>query len=135
MSLRIIPMDQRQLEKERIRLTREIAMLENQLESAIRGKEEKLTENKQIKDEIVSLEEENKTLEEKSPNSTKSSSRPRSTPDVFDARSRSTAKEPMAREGARSSFRPLSRVTRKPSKPCVARSSRRLRIVVLSNRS
>jgi chromosome segregation ATPase len=57
-------MDQRQLEKERIRLTREIATLESQLESAIRGKEEKLEENKQIKDESAQLEEENKTLEE-----------------------------------------------------------------------
>jgi chromosome segregation ATPase len=57
-------MDQRQIEKERIRLTREIAMLESQLDSAIRGKEEKLNENKQIKEEIGQLEEENKGLEE-----------------------------------------------------------------------
>jgi chromosome segregation ATPase len=57
-------MDQRQLEKERIRLTREIAMLESQLSSAIRGKEEKLEENKTIREEIARLEEENKALEE-----------------------------------------------------------------------
>jgi chromosome segregation ATPase len=57
-------MDQRQLEKERIRITREIATLEAQLDSAIRGKEEKLEENKQIKDESTQLEEENKGLEE-----------------------------------------------------------------------
>jgi len=57
-------MDQRQLDKERIRLTREIAMLEQQLASAVRGKEEKLEENKQISEEIGKLETENKTLEE-----------------------------------------------------------------------
>lgn len=57
-------MDQRQLEKERIRLTREIAMLEAQLSAAQRGKEEKLEENKQIREEIAQLEEENKGLEE-----------------------------------------------------------------------
>jgi len=57
-------MDQRQIEKERIRLTREISMLERQLDSAVRGKEEKLEENKQIKEEIGQLEEENKALEE-----------------------------------------------------------------------
>jgi chromosome segregation ATPase len=57
-------MDQRQLEKERIRITREIATLEAQLSSAIRGKEEKLEENKQIKEESAQLEEENKGLEE-----------------------------------------------------------------------
>lgn len=56
-------MDQRQLEKERIRLTREIAMLESQLQSAQRGKEEKLEENKQIREEIAKLEEENVGLE------------------------------------------------------------------------
>jgi chromosome segregation ATPase len=57
-------MDQRQLDKERIRLTREIAMLETQLSAAIKGKEEKLEENKQIREEIAKLEEENKALEE-----------------------------------------------------------------------
>lgn len=57
-------MDQRQLEKERIRLTREITMAESQLESAVRGKEEKLEENKLIREEIAQLEEENKGLEE-----------------------------------------------------------------------
>jgi len=57
-------MDQRQLEKERIRLMREIALLESQLESALRGKEEKLEENRQIREEIAQLEEENKALEE-----------------------------------------------------------------------
>jgi len=57
-------MDQRQLERERIRLTREISMLETQLASAQRGKEEKLEENKQIREEIAGLEEENKGLEE-----------------------------------------------------------------------
>lgn len=57
-------MDQRQLEKERIRLTREISMLETQLNAAIRGREEKLEENKQIREEIARLEEENKALEE-----------------------------------------------------------------------
>ena len=57
-------MDQRQLEKERIRLTREISMLESQLSSALRGKEEKLEENKQIREEIEQLEEDNKELEE-----------------------------------------------------------------------
>jgi len=57
-------MDQRQLEKERIRLTREISMLETQLDAARRGKEDKLTENKQIKEEIEQLEVENKALEE-----------------------------------------------------------------------
>lgn len=57
-------MDQRQLEKERIRLTREISMLETQLTAAIRGKEEKLEENKQIREEIAILEEENTALEE-----------------------------------------------------------------------
>jgi len=57
-------MDQRQLEKERIRLTREISMLESQLSSAQRGKEEKIEENKQIKQEIEQLEEENKGFEE-----------------------------------------------------------------------
>ncbi|MCX6645182.1 MAG: hypothetical protein NTY09_02315 [bacterium] len=56
-------MDQRQLDKERIRLTREIAMLESQLQSAIRGKEEKLEENKTIREEIAKLEEENVGLE------------------------------------------------------------------------
>lgn len=57
-------MDQRQLEKERIRLTREIAMLEQQFTAATRGKEEKVEENKQIREEITKLEEENKVLEE-----------------------------------------------------------------------
>ncbi len=57
-------MDQRQIEKERIRLTREIAMLEQQLSAAVKGKEEKLEENKQIHEEIAKLEGENKTLEE-----------------------------------------------------------------------
>lgn len=57
-------MDQRQLEKERIRLTREIAMFESQLEAAMRGKEEKMEENRQIREEIAQLEEENKELEE-----------------------------------------------------------------------
>ena len=57
-------MDQRQLERERIRLTREISMLESQLTAAQRGKEEKLEENKQIREEIAKLEEENKALEE-----------------------------------------------------------------------
>jgi chromosome segregation ATPase len=57
-------MDQRQLEKERIRLTREISMLEAQLSSAQRGKEEKLEENKTIREEIARLEEENKGLED-----------------------------------------------------------------------
>jgi chromosome segregation ATPase len=57
-------MDQRQIEKERIRLTREIAMLEQQLSAAVKGKEEKLEENKHIREEIAKLEEENKTLEE-----------------------------------------------------------------------
>lgn len=57
-------MDQRQLEKERIRLTRELAMLETQLSSARRGKEEKIGENRQIREEIEQLEEENKVLEE-----------------------------------------------------------------------
>jgi chromosome segregation ATPase len=56
-------MDQRQLEKERIRLTRDIAMLESQLQSAQRGKEEKLEENKTIREEIAKLEEENVGLE------------------------------------------------------------------------
>lgn len=57
-------MDQRQLEKERIRLTREIVMLEQQFTAATRGKEEKIEENKQIREEITKLEEENKVLEE-----------------------------------------------------------------------
>ncbi len=57
-------MDQRQLEKERIRLTRELSMLETQLNSAQRGKEEKIGENKQIRAEIEQLEEENRVLEE-----------------------------------------------------------------------
>ncbi len=57
-------MDQRQLEKENIRLTREIAMLETQLSAAQRGKEEKIEENKHIKAEIEVLEKENLQLEE-----------------------------------------------------------------------
>jgi chromosome segregation ATPase len=57
-------MDQGKLEKERIRLTREIAMLESQLTAALKGKEEKLGENKSIREEIARLEEENKALEE-----------------------------------------------------------------------
>lgn len=57
-------MDQRQLDKEHIRLTRELATLEAQLSSAQRGKEEKIEENKQILDEITGLEDENKVLEE-----------------------------------------------------------------------
>lgn len=56
-------MDQRQLDKERIRLTREIAMLESQLQAAQRGKEEKLEENKTIREDIAKLEEENVGLE------------------------------------------------------------------------
>jgi chromosome segregation ATPase len=39
-------------------------MLESQLSAAQRGKEEKLEENKHIREEIAKLEEENKTLEE-----------------------------------------------------------------------
>ncbi len=57
-------MAQHQLDKERIRLTREIASLENQLAAATKGKEEKLDENKQIREEIAKLEEENKGLED-----------------------------------------------------------------------
>lgn len=56
-------MDQRQLEKERIRLTRENSMLETQLQAAHKGKEDKLEENKQIRLEIAKLEEENVGLE------------------------------------------------------------------------
>lgn len=56
-------MEQRQIEKERIRLTREIAMLETQLQAAHKGKEDKLEENKQIRVEIAKLEEENVGLE------------------------------------------------------------------------
>lgn len=56
-------MEQRQIEKERIRLTREISMLETQLHAAHKGKEDKLEENKQIREEIAKLEEENVGLE------------------------------------------------------------------------
>jgi chromosome segregation ATPase len=56
-------MEQRQIEKERIRLTREISMLETQLQAAHKGKEDKLEENKQIRVEIAKLEEENVGLE------------------------------------------------------------------------
>jgi len=57
-------MSQKQIDKERIRLTREIATLENQLTAAMKGKEDKLEENKLIREEIARLEEENKGLEE-----------------------------------------------------------------------
>jgi len=57
-------MSQKQIDKDRIRLTREVATLENQLNAAIKGKEDKLEENKQIREEIARLEEENKGLEE-----------------------------------------------------------------------
>jgi len=57
-------MSQKQIDKDRIRLTREVATLENQLNAAIKGKEDKLEENKGLEEETRRLDEEIAKLDE-----------------------------------------------------------------------